>query len=242
MTDPAALTRAITGQPFDAIVSGLASRTATKRDARAIDHDARLTALRAAQTARIPRFILLSALCVQGPVLPCQHAKPAFGAELQSCGLIWSIVRPTACFKSLSGQLDRLRAGKPFLRFGKGELTACLTDPALQNRIRPIGGPGRALTPRQIAEQLVRLLNRKPGFSRVPVGLMDALIASLTTLGPIVPGLRDWADLARIGRYYATGACDADATPETGSDTLFDFHARLVRGEVAVDRGDHAVF
>ena len=60
------------------------------------------------------------------------------------------------------------------------------------------------------------------------------------------------AELARIGRYYATesmlvldpatGRYDARATPSTGTDTLFDHYARLVRGEATVERGDHAVF
>jgi divinyl chlorophyllide a 8-vinyl-reductase len=40
----------------------------------------------------------------------------------------------------------------------------------------------------------------------------------------------------------ATGRYDASATPSTGTDTLFDFYARLLAGEASVDRGDHAVF
>jgi divinyl chlorophyllide a 8-vinyl-reductase len=46
--------------------------------------------------------------------------------------------------------------------------------------------------------------------------------------------------LARIGRYYATdsmllldsesGRYDAASTPSTGTDTLFDFYARLMQG------------
>jgi divinyl chlorophyllide a 8-vinyl-reductase len=74
----------------------------------------------------------------------------------------------------------------------------------------------------------------------------------LATAGAIVPSLRRKAELARIGRYYATesmlvfdpatGRYDAAATPSTGAETLFDFYARLVDGTVAVDRGEHAVF
>ena len=92
----------------------------------------------------------------------------------------------------------------------------------------------------------------KPKFSHVPVQLLSTIIAALDTLGRLAPRLKDKADLARIGRYYATEsmlvwnpqtkAYDADATPETGSETLFDFYAKLVRGETAVDRGEHAVF
>jgi divinyl chlorophyllide a 8-vinyl-reductase len=40
----------------------------------------------------------------------------------------------------------------------------------------------------------------------------------------------------------ATGRYDADATPSTGTETLYDFYARMIRGEATVDRGDHAVF
>ena len=40
----------------------------------------------------------------------------------------------------------------------------------------------------------------------------------------------------------ATGRYDAQATPSTGSHTLVDFHAAMLRGEAAVERGDHAVF
>ena len=40
----------------------------------------------------------------------------------------------------------------------------------------------------------------------------------------------------------ATGRYDADATPSTGTETLFDFYRTLTAGGSAPDRGDHAVF
>lgn len=40
----------------------------------------------------------------------------------------------------------------------------------------------------------------------------------------------------------ATGQYDAAATPSTGTETLFDFYARLVNGAAVPERGDHAVF
>ena len=62
---------------------------------------------------------------MQKPLLEFQRAKLAFEDKLKASGLTWSIVRPTAFFKSLSGQIARVRAGKPFLLFGDGTLTAC---------------------------------------------------------------------------------------------------------------------
>jgi divinyl chlorophyllide a 8-vinyl-reductase len=268
VTDPASLARDGFGdERFDAVVSCMASRTGVAADAWAIDHRAHVHVLEAARAAGVGQMVLLSAICVQKPRLAFQHAKLAFEAELMTSGLTWSIVRPTAYFKSLSGQVERVRAGKPFLIFGDGALTACkpisdrdlatylvdcLDDPARHNRILPIGGPGPARTPRQQGEALFALLDREPRFSRVPPAMLGGIAGVLGLAGALVPSLAAKAELARIGRYYATesmlvlnpetGLYDADATPEFGSDTLADFHARLIRGEATIERGEQAVF
>ena len=268
VTDPASLARdGFRGERFDALVSCLASRTGVPRDAWAIDHQAHVDALTAAQAASVTQVVLLSAICVQKPQLAFQHAKLAFEAQLAASGVTWSIVRPTAYFKSLSGQVERVRQGKPFLLFGDGTLTACkpiadsdlaafladcLDDPAKANRILPIGGPGAAQTPRQQGEALFALLGRPPKFKSVPVALLDTIAGVLAVLGKVIPPLEAKAELAKIGRYYATesmlvwderrGRYDADATPSTGTQTLADYHAALLRGEATLDRGEHAVF
>jgi len=255
------------GERFDAVVSCMASRTGTPGDAWAIDHRAQLNALDAARQAGVGHFVLLSAICVQKPLLAFQQAKLAFEAALTASGLRYSIVRPTAFFKSLSGQIERVRRGRPFLVFGDGTLTACkpigdddladyiagcLEDAGRWNRILPIGGPGEAITPRQQGEALFALLGRPPRFRSAPVALLDVIVAGLGALGHIAPKLSDKAELARIGRYYATesmlvldpqtGRYDAAATPSTGTQTLFDFYRAVLAGAKAPERGDHAVF
>ena len=40
----------------------------------------------------------------------------------------------------------------------------------------------------------------------------------------------------------AAGRYDAAATPSTGTRTLFDHYAALLRGDVRHERGEHAVF
>ncbi len=268
VTDPASVARdGFRGERFDAVISCLASRTGSPKDAWAIDHAAHMQALKAAQDAGVVHFVLLSAICVQQPELAFQHAKLAFEAALMKSGLTYSIVRPTAYFKSLSGQVARVREGKPFLMFGDGNLTACkpisdrdlgnyladcLDDERLHNRILPIGGPGPAITPRQQGEYLFALLGRKPRYRRVPVALLDTIVMGLAALGRLSPALAEKAELARIGRYYAThsmlvldpatGRYEEDATPSTGSETLFDYYGRLIRGDATVELGDHAVF
>ncbi len=150
--------------------------------------------------------------------------------------------------------------------FGDGTLTACkpisdddladyladcLDDPSRHNRVLPIGGPGEAITPRQQGEHLFALLGQPPRFRQVPVALLDVIIGVLGTAGRVLPALAAKAELARIGRYYATesmlvldpatGRYDAAATPSTGTETLCDYYAALVRGAAVAERGEHAV-
>lgn len=268
LSDPTSLARdGVRGESFDVLVSCLASRTGLPDDAWAIDYRAQVTALHASRSAGVRHVVLLSAICVQKPVLAFQRAKLAYEAELMASGLDYTIVRPTAFFKSLSGQIDRLKRGKPFLVFGDGTLTACkpisdddlgayladcLDNTERRNRVLPIGGPGEAITPKAQGECLFALLGREPRFTHVPVVLLDVIVALLATIGRWVPALAAKAELARIGRYYATesmltldpstGRYDAQATPSTGSETLFDYYAQVVRGETTAERGDHAVF
>ena len=163
--------------------------------------------------------------------------------------------------------IEKVRAGKPVLVFGDGRLTACkpisdadlgaylarcVEDPGLHDRILPIGGPGPAITPRDQGEALFKLLGRPARFRQVPLALLDSLVGGLSWAGRVLPSLAAKAELARIGRYYATesmlvwdaraGRYDEDATPSAGNDTLFDHYAQVLAGQTVVERGDHAVF
>lgn len=252
---------------FDALVSCLASRTGEPRDAWAVDYQAHLNVLSQARASGVVQMVLLSAICVQKPRLAFQRAKLAFEKALLDSGLTYSIVRPTAYFKSLAGQVDRVRQGKPFLVFGDGRLTACkpigaadlaayladcLEQVSLQDKVLPIGGPGPAINPMQQGEYLFRLLGRPPRFKRVPVSLLSGAAALLGGVGKFVPPLAAKAELARIGHYYATesmlvldpetGRYDDAATPETGADTLYAYYRRIIDGRETIERGDHAVF
>ncbi|MEM8653325.1 MAG: NAD(P)H-binding protein [Pseudomonadota bacterium] len=268
VTDAAALSkRAFGGVSYDAVICCLASRTGAPRDAWAIDHRATVNVIEAAQAAGTGHFILLSAICVQKPVLAFQHAKHAAEQALIASGLSYSIVRPTAYFKSLSGQIARVQQGKPYLLFGDGKRTACtpisdadlgaylvscIDAPDLHNRILPVGGPGPAITPLEQGAHLFSLLGTRPKFKHVPVGLMRGIASGLGAAARLVPTLSAKAEFARIGLYYATesmlvlnphtGRYDRAATLSTGSDRLFDYYAAVLSGDAVVERGDHSVF
>ncbi len=254
VTEPASVTDDFfAGAKFDVVISCLASRSGTAKDAQAIDYQANANVLEAAKNAGAKHFILLSAICVQKPLLAFQHAKLAFEAELIASGLTYSIVRPTAFFKSLSGQVERVVKGKPFVVFGNGELTrckpisdrdlaryisGCITYPARHNCILPIGGPGSAISPLDQAATLGDLLGREVKLRRVPVGMMSAFARAFSFGERWSNWCAEKAEYARIARYYATESMlvhdpetsqyDADETPEFGADTLRDHYASLL--------------
>ena len=97
---------------------------------------------------------------------------------------------------------------------------------------------------------LERVLNRPVKTRHVPIRFMDLIIGALDLFSRIKPNLFTKAELARIGRYYATESMltltergyDAAATPSYGSDTLEDHYAALVSGRETTSLGSHAVF
>jgi divinyl chlorophyllide a 8-vinyl-reductase len=237
----------------EVVVSCIASRSGAPKDAQAVDYAANAALLAAAQCAGARQFILLSAICVQKPLLAFQHAKLAFEAELAASGIDYTIVRPTAFFKSLSGQVKRVKVGKPFLIFGDGELTrckpisdadlagfiaGCIDNPDAVGRILPIGGPGPAISLRDQGEMLFELTGKPPRFKSVSPKLFT-YAERVLGLGAGVSGwFAEKAEYARIARYYATesmlvldpvsGQYSPELTPEYGNETLRDHYVRLI--------------
>ena len=253
LTDPQALMA--TARP-EVVISCIASRSGAPRDAQAVDYQANSDLLRAALAAGAGHFILLSAICVQKPLLAFQHAKLAFEAELVASGIGYTIIRPTAFFKSLSGQVKRVKAGKPFLIFGDGNLTRCkpisdddlarfiasaIDNPAMRDRILPIGGPGPAISLKEQGELLFRLAGKPPKFKSVSPKISTFAERLLALGAPFSGWFAEKAEYARIARYYATesmlvldpetGAYSAELTPEFGSETLESHYRTLMRGQ-----------
>lgn len=261
------------GTSIDVVVSCLASRSGGVKDSWKIDYEASRNSLVAGRNCGASHFVLLSAICVQKPLLEFQRAKLKFEAEMMKAaevdsGFTYSIVRPTAFFKSLGGQVELVKEGKPYVMFGDGKLCACkpiseqdlasfIADCVLSedkiNQILPIGGPGKALTPLEQGEILFRLLGKEPKFLKVPIGIMDFAIGVLDFLVKIFPSLEDAAEFGKIGRYYAaesmlildpeTGEYSAEKTPSYGKDTLEEFFERVLReGMAGQELGEQTIF
>ncbi|XP_059632683.1 divinyl chlorophyllide a 8-vinyl-reductase, chloroplastic [Cornus florida] len=261
------------GGSIDVVVSCLASRNGGIKDSWKIDYEATKNSLVAGRNRGASHFVLLSAICVQKPLLEFQRAKLKFEAELmkeaeEDAGFTYSIVRPTAFFKSLGGQVELVKDGKPYVMFGDGKLCACkpISEPDLAsfiadcvlsedkiNQVLPIGGPGKALTPMEQGEMLFRLVGREPKFLKVPIQIMDFAIGFLDFLVKIFPQLEDTAEFGKIGRYYAaesmlvldpeTGEYSAEKTPSYGKDTLEEFFERVLRQGIAgQELGEQTIF
>ena len=243
---------------IDAVISCLASRTGSPSDARKVDYEANMRLLESAQKYGAEKFILLSAICVQKPRLAFQHEKLRFERKLIDSPIPAAIVRPTAFFKSLAGQIDRVKEGKPFLLFGSGKLTACKPissrdlaiflvnqlSQSTQNEVLPIGGPGPAITSLDQAKLLCELAKVPLKTRSVSPQIFDVLRWLLLPLTIISKKIEDRAEFLRIAKYYATESMlvwdkdvlkyDATATPEFGADTLEEFYCRVLFGEESV--------
>eukprot|EP01038_Epipyxis_sp_PR26KG_P011617 gene11617-15556_t len=234
----------------DAIISCLASRSGVKDDSYKVDYQATLNTLNAAKSKGVGHFVLLSAFCVRKPLLQFQWAKLKFEDELikSSDKITHSIVRPTAFFKSVSGQFELLQQGWPFIMFGDGEicrcnpisetdlatfLVDCVESPERKNQILEVGGPDEGMTMLQQGNMMFEVLGKEPKFWNVPVGLFDLIINTFEFLSKIFPKLSDAAELSRIGKYYAVEDM-LTVTPEKkfGKITLRQHYERiLVEGQ-----------
>ena len=170
---------------IDAVISCIGSRTGGKQDSWDVEFEANKNLLDLGYDLSCSHFILLSAICVQKPKLEFQFAKIAFENLLISSGMTYSIIRPTAYFKSLSGQIKNIKDGKSFVLFDSGLNTRCkpisendLSDficdclvlDSRLNKILPIGGRGPAFTPQDQAEIIFKLVNKKPKYKKIFIG------------------------------------------------------------------------
>lgn len=226
-----------------AIINCLASRNGLEDESYAVDYGAGANLLQAlkqcteSSPATSCHYVMLSAFCCGKPELAFQFAKLKLEEEIRvtSCHLLThSIVRPTAYFKSLDGQIESARKQKPILYFGQGkcaanaiseeDLAAFLVDSAVDsarigmtNETRNVGGPDVPPIPKLKQIELIFDALEVPEDKRktmsIPVGIFQVLISLFTSVGRLsatvgAAGLaqkcKDGAEIIRIVRYYAT--------------------------------------
>ena len=247
---------------IESIISCLASRSGIKKDAYAIDYQATLNCLEAGRDTSVKarHFVLLSAFCVKNPWLQFQQAKLKFEDALTSQNdMSYSIVRPTAFFKSVSGQLEVIQSGAPFVMFGDGEVTRCnpiseadlstylidsITDKTRENKIIDLGGPDEPLTMKKQGEMLYEAVGKKPNFFYAPLWLFDSIIDSLQWVSDTFNSekFENAAELGRIGKYYAVEDMLTTKPEEKfGTMTLMEHYQKIaVEGQEVSFNNVHA--
>lgn len=231
---------------IDAVVSCLASRSGIKKDAYAIDYQASLNCLESGRAVNARHYVLLSAFCCKNPWLQFQQAKLKFEAALEAQkDMTYTIVRPTAFFKSVSGQLEVIQQGAPFVMFGDGEVTRCnpiseadlatylidsVTDKSRQNKNIDLGGPDEPLTMKKQGEMLYKAVGKEPNFFYAPLWLFDVIIDSLQWVCDTFDSekFENAAELGRIGKYYAVeDMLTTDPEEKFGTMTLQEHYDKI---------------
>ena len=77
----------------------------------------------------------------------------------------------------------------------------CVSEEGKINKMLPIGGPGKAYTPKEQADLLFGLMGEKPKYFPVPVSLMDGIIGIFEFFSRWFPSLEDTAEFGKIGKY-----------------------------------------
>ena len=251
-----------------AVISCIGTRTGGRQDSWNIEYQANKNLLEFGNLFKINQFILLSAICVQKPKLEFQFAKLAFENHLKASNVTYSIVRPTAFFKSISGQIEKVKSGKSFIYFDNGTTTSCkpisernlaeficdcLVIDDRKNNILPIGGTGKNYTPREQGELLFKILGQTPKFLNVSSSIFTIFGGLVTPASFFSKKIKDLKEFSRIGHYYATESMllwdkefrtySADKTPEFGDDSLEDFYEHVLKfGNHEHKLGNHKLF
>lgn len=269
ITNPKKITNFIKVCPdFDVLISCIGSRSGAIDDAWNVEYRANINLLKLAVSKAIDQFILLSAICVQKPKVEFQFAKLAFEKTLVQSEINHTIIRPTAFYKSLSGQINKVKAGKKFIYFDNGKLTSCkpISEKNLAeyicecidyktryNKILPIGGKGPAITPIEMGNTLFKLINVEPKFQSIPSKLFKIAEMSLSPLSIFSQHVKNTQQFLKIANYYATESMlvyndktksyDQNLTPEYGDDTLEDHYKKLITADsISEELGLHKLF
>ena len=242
------------GNQIDTIISCLAAPSGYKRDVYAIDYKATLNFLEAGQKVGARHFILLSAFCVKKALLHLQKAKLKFEKDLQEQTIMtWSIVRPTAFFKSISRQLGKVAKGKSYLAFGDGEITQCnpiaesdlasfmidcVEDKKRENKILNVGGRDAPMTHKQNAKIMAELTGAEPRLFLVPLCfiVIVQILLQWVALASESETLENAAEMARVVHYYASESMlTTNESEKFGRITVRDHYRKILAQGKALD-------
>lgn len=253
---------------IDVIISCLGSRLGTLEESKEVEFFANSQLLKVGKLFKVKQFILLSAVCVQKPKLQIHKYKIMFETELKKENINYTIIRPTAFFKSLSGQIQRVKAGKSFIVFDQGTnnrfkpiseqnlssfICKKILNPKSYKKVFIIGGPGPSISPREQGILIFKAAGKSPKFLSIPSALFKVMFYGILPFSLFSKRLRDYCEFLKIALYYATESMliwDKEKlkysdvkTPEYGHDTLEEFYKIALKTSLKdIDRSDKRLF
>ena len=174
------------------------------RGPRAIDRDGNIALIRAARSAGVDHFVLLS-VTQAAPDHPMELMRSKYAAEqeLMASGLAWTIIRPALYMETwLHTAADPLVQTGRIRVFGRGDqpmnlisvndvarfVDLALTDPALRGATLEIGGPDN-VSMNQLLATVERVTGRSGRVDHAPLPMLRLMSFVLRPFRPALAGL-----------------------------------------------------
>jgi uncharacterized protein YbjT (DUF2867 family) len=203
VSDPASLEGPLEGT--STVISAFSGFGDPKgRGPRAIDRDGNVALIRAARSARVEHFVLVS-VTQASPDHPMELMRSKYAAEqaLTASGLGWTILRPALYMETwLHTAADPLVQTGRTRVFGRGDnpinlvsvqdvarfVELALADPALRGATLEVGGPEN-VSINQLLAAVERVIGRPGRVDHVPLPMLRLMSVLLRPFRPALAGL-----------------------------------------------------
>lgn len=189
-------------QGVETVVSAVHGFTGvSKHSPRTVDWLGNRNLIQAAQASGVKHFILISMHgATRHHPMELFRMKCLAEEELQSSGLEWTIIRPTAYMETWSFVIGEplLTTGKMRI-FGRGKnpmnfvsvddvarfIELAVTDPAMCGTIVEVGGPEN-LTLEQFVQTFEKAIGKRGMVSHIPLALMRLMFVLMRLINPTI--------------------------------------------------------
>jgi len=205
------------------------TRQRNKLSFRDVDYQGNKNILDLALKASVKQFIFVSVF--QADLLrhiPMVRVREDFVNELRQSGLNYSIIRPTGYFSDMTEFLNMANSGRVYL-IGDGNkrmnpihgadlAKVCADAIDIPQPEISVGGP-ETYTHNEIAELAFSVLGKHPRITRIPAGLVNALVKMLRPFS---------AHYYSLAAFFATAVQMDFAAPQTGTYTLAQYYREIL--------------
>ena len=205
------------------------TRQRNKLSFRDVDYQGNKNILDLALKTSVKQFIFVSVF--QADLLhhiPMVRVREDFVNELRQSGLNYSIIRPTGYFSDMTEFLNMANSGRVYL-IGDGNkrmnpihgadlAKVCADAIDIPQPEISVGGP-ETYTHNEIAELAFSVLGKHPRITRIPAGLVNALVKMLRPFS---------AHYYSLAAFFATAVQMDFAAPQTGTHTLAQYYREIL--------------